>query len=526
MPTTRKAIRDDTATARKAATRVAGKKKNATAKRPSATRKPVDRRKGTPAKNRSTAAKRSSAKTGAKPTVIVVNMIPRSLSGEDNQDSEPTITVSPANPLNIVASAFTPDPGSGAFAPIYVSTDGGMSWSLNSIVPSSVAQGSMTADITVAFGAGNRLYAGIIRLPYQGDLTRLNILRSDDFQSATPMKVLIDRTGKGVDQPYVQALTVASGPDKGKDRLYVGDNDFNAPGKTATIDQSLDAAKATPAFKSVRLESRSTSGQDGPPVRPCPHPDGTVYAVFHSWRTYDDRTGKGTADIVVVRDDKGATGSSPYSALVDPGDGKVGQRVAQGTKFNFNGYLGLQRTGGDVAIAVDPRDSAKVYVAFNDDNGSDYTLHLRRSTDRGAAWSADLRTISNALNPAIAVNNAGVVGVVFQQLVGTGAAQRWDTKFISSADGVNWSSITLATTPANNPAKKFDPYLGDYEHLTAVGKDFYGVFSASNVPNKANFPNGVKFQRNANFATNTLLDVDNSTPVHPSIDPFFFKITG
>jgi len=83
----------------------------------------------------------------------------------------------------------------------------------------------------------------------------------------------------------------------------------------------------------------------------------------------------------------------------------------------------------------------------------------------------------------------------------------------------------LATTPASTPAKEFDPYLGDYDYLTAVGKDFYGVFSANNTPRKSNFPHGVTFQRNANFATGTLLDVDNVTPVKPSIDPFFFKVT-
>jgi len=34
----------------------------------------------------------------------------------------------------------------------------------------------------------------------------------------------------------------------------------------------------------------------------------------------------------------------------------------------------------------------------------------------------------------------------------------------------------LAQVPANGPPKQFDPYLGDYEHLMAVGKDFYGIF--------------------------------------------------
>ena len=477
-------------------------------------------------------SKTATRKAGAKKKtpggqVLLVNMIPRSLSGESHQDSEPTIAVNPANPLQIAGSAFTPDPAGGDLAPIYVSTDGGNTWSLNSIVPSSAADGSATSDITVAFASSsNRLYAGIIRVPYPPHHPRLNILRSNDFQSATEMTVLTERIGKGVDQPYVQATTVANGPDKGKDRVYVGDNDFNAVGHTATIDRSLDAGKANPAFTSLRIERRTTSGQDGPPIRPVIHPDGTLYAVFHSWRTYNDSTGAGTADVVVVRDDNGAAGATSFADLLDPGDGKAGVRLVQNVKFNFNGYLGLQRTGGDVAIALDPNDSNKVYVAYNDDHGADYMLHVLRSTDRGATWSADLRSWRNALNPALAINSAGKVGLLYQQLTGTGAGQRWVTKFESSTNGTTWSALTLATVPAQTPPIQFDPYLGDYDHLMAVGKDFYGVFSANNTPKKANFPKGVKFQRNASFTTQTLLDVDNVTPVDPSIDPFFFRITG
>src|SRR2546423_12310337 len=102
--------------------------------------------------------------------VLVVNMIPRSMSFEQEQDSEPTVTVNPANPLQIAASAFTADPGGGSLAPIFTSVDGGNTWTLKSIVPSSAADGSATADITVSFGtSSNRLYAGIIRLPFPPD---------------------------------------------------------------------------------------------------------------------------------------------------------------------------------------------------------------------------------------------------------------------------------------------------------------------------------------------------------------------
>lgn len=472
------------------------------------------------------AGKKASSKLAAS-AVFVVNMIPKSLSGEEHQDSEPTIAVNPANPLQIAASAFTPDPSEGPRAPIYVSTDGGQTWTLNSIVPSTVADGSATADITVAFGSSsNVLYAGIIRFPIVNDRTRLNILRTKNFQSAAMMDVLADRTGRGVDQPYVQAATVASGVDKGKDRVYVGDNDFNGTGgKTATIDQTLSGAGSNPPFKSVRIESRATSGQDGPPVRPAIHPDGTVYAVFHSWRSFNGNTGDGTADIVVVRDDKGGTGPSPFTDLVDPNDHKAGVRVVQGAKFNFNGFLGQQRTGGDVSIAVDPTNKNIVYIAYNDDQGGFYVLHVRKSIDGGKTWSPDVRTTRDALNPALAVNSAGKLGLLFQQLSGTGA-KNWVTQFELSSGGPPERTFVLHKAPGNRPLKQFDPYLGDYDHLMAVGKDFYGIFSGSNSPRKENFPSGVVYQRNVNWNTSTLLDVDNATTVNPSIDPFFFKVKG
>jgi len=85
---------------------------------------------------------------------MIVNIIPNSLSGETNQDSEPSLAVNPANPLQIAASAFTPDPMGGPNAPIYVSTDGGQTWVLNSIVPSR----RITGDISQNFsGTESRL---------------------------------------------------------------------------------------------------------------------------------------------------------------------------------------------------------------------------------------------------------------------------------------------------------------------------------------------------------------------------------
>ncbi len=470
--------------------------------------------------------------------VLVVNMIPKSMSGEQNQDSEPCIAVNPANAQQIAATAFTPDPMGGDMAPIFISQDGGNNWMLNSIVPSE----QITGDITISYGStGSWLYAGILRFPAPAQQTRLNILRTDNSLSADAMSVLVDRTG--VDQPYIQAATAtrSASAAQAEDRVYVGHNDFGAGnGQTTTIEFSLDGRETTPTFDKVRLEQRPTAGQNGPQSRPTIHPDGVVYAAYYGWRarngSWPANTLVVTADVVVVRDDNWASGNAPFTVLTDPGDNLPGLRVTQSVTFPFHstgqGVPGQQRVGGDIAIAVDPTDSQRVYLAWgqNEPATSVYSLHLRRSTDGGASWSSDLLPpLPMAINPSLAVNDQGKVGLLYQQLTGTGAAERWVTHLRRSTDAIHWDDLILATVPASTPSvvppTGFDPYIGDYDHLMAVGKDFYGVFSAQNTPDKTNFPNGVVFQRNADFTTRTLLDVDNSTAVTVSIDPFFFKVT-
>src|SRR5580704_16336317 len=147
--------------------------------------------------------------------ISVVNMIPRSLSGETNQDSEPNLAVNPNNPSQMVGTAFTPNPSGGVLAPIYVSSNGGTTWTLNPIVPGATA-GFPTGDITMKFGGtSNVLYGGILR----ADTLALNILRTASYTSATPMTILVSRGSE--DQPWVQATT-ATAVSGSPDRVYIG----------------------------------------------------------------------------------------------------------------------------------------------------------------------------------------------------------------------------------------------------------------------------------------------------------------
>src|SRR5712691_9307082 len=405
----------------------------------------------------------------------IVNIIPASLSDESGQDSEPNLAVNPAQPSDMVATAFTPAPMGGPNAPIYVSTDGGNTWSLRMVVPGNGFAG--TGDITVGFATtGGTLYAGILN----GTTGRMQILRTSNFASTTTMAVLVDRDSE--DQPWVVAASVVVGPIS-QDRVFVGNNKLNQPGgKTPIIDVSQNAATAAPpaGFTPVQLEHRSTARQDGPPIRTALHPDGTVYAAF--------------------------------------------QRVVTNRFIRFNAMMGQERLGADLSIAVDPTDANTAWIAWCDrvggSAGTDWTLHVSRSVDRGQTWSADLRTITNAKNPALAVNSNRLLGLLYQQFTGT----TWDTKLELTPNG--WSSpvapLVLHTARSNSPASLGSPYIGDYIRLLAVGADFYGVFCGNNTPNMANFPNGVTYQRAADWTNHRLLSTNGVTVVQPSIDPFFF----
>ncbi len=455
----------------------------------------------------------------------LTNIIPGSLSGEANQDSEPNIAVNPAKPTDMVATAFTPDPLHGANAPIYVSTDGGQSWSLRTVVPGNGPFG--TDDISVGFAtSGGILYCGILSANAPPNQTRLQILRTSNYLSTATIPVVVDRLG--VDQPWVVAGSLLATPEGSSDRVYVGNNDLGAAaGHTATVDLSLNAAQApAPAgFTPHRLEQVATIGQDGPPVRLAVHPDGTVYAVHQRWTAAKGTTI--TMDVVVTRDDAWGSGANPFTALTDATDRAIGQKVVTGRTVVWNAMMGQERLGADSAIAVDPTNSNVVWVAWGDRVGGatgSWTIHVHRSTDRGQSWSNDLRTVTKGKNPGLAVNSNRQLGLSCQQLVGLGASQRWQTTFEVTADG--WRTpvkpAALHTALAAQPVHTFLPYLGDYARLLAVGLDFFGVFSGSNHPDKANFPHDVVYQRNVDWTAHTLYDLDGITPVPDSIDPFFF----
>jgi hypothetical protein len=456
-------------------------------------------------------------------SISVVNMIPNSWSGEQNQDCETGISFNPSNPNELVGTAFTFDnpagssavsPAmSGAWAPVYYSTDGGSTWSLQKTLPSGAGAVLPTFDVTVRFsGDAQMIYSGLI------DAASNSIVINRATNPTTQMTTLVTRSG---DQPFVEAIT--SG---GNDKVYVGYNDSGGSG--ATIDQSLDAATAAPpaGFNQVTPPPDARNSSAGPKVRVAIHSSGTVYAAFYS------QNSDGTFDVVVVKDLNWGGSSPAYNALTDSGDHKKGVRVATSINADPSGTedadFGNDRRGWELAIAVDPNNADRVYIVYSDGTtAANYTLHVRRSTDGGQTWLADSRTIVKAKNPGLAINDDGDVGFLYQQVVGATGSSSWVTIFEQTSDDFgSQTSHTLCTTPSSTPSPATDmaTYIGDYAKLQASGRDFFGTFAADNTPDTVNFPSGITYQRNADWTTKQLLNTDNTTPVSVSIDPFFFSV--
>ncbi len=454
--------------------------------------------------------------------VTVVNMVPASNSGETNRDAEPNLAIDPANPLTLAASAFTPDPNSTLSGVLYYSIDGGQTWNLtNAFIPASATLGCMTTycDITLRFGGtSHTLYASFLVVNGSGN-TDLSIGAianiSTNARTFTSLQTSAGTSAGFADQPWVEAATVQP-----NDHTYVDYNDIRLSNNTATMDLSLNPVPPPPSgFNATVVDTTNTCSQDAPSVRPAVHQSGTVYVTFYRW------TGScSTADIIVVRDDNWGTGPNAFQALQDSITHTIGQRVATGITLG-GGSLGNQRVGSQLAIAVDPNNSQTVYISWGD--GSPYTLHVRRSTDGGQTWGSDLRTISSATNPGLAINNQGKVAFLYQALVNPGSGNRWRTHLERTTNAfTSVQDLILADVPDQAGSYAGSNPIGDYDNVVAQGADFYGVFSAFNTADNANFPNGVTYLRYADFNLHRLYaDVGHTITVNDSIDPYFFHVS-
>ncbi len=417
----------------------------------------------------------------AAPDVTIVDIIPNTMKLEHSQNAEPNLAVNPADPTKMVISVFGP----GAGNPIFISKDRGNTWALLQRIPA--------GDISVGWGGPYDAFLTALS-PSGAAITTLRLHDPTIRSVFRPLPRSTYRPSDSPDQPWTEA-----GFAEGVARIYVTNNDLSQATKTASMHQSLDGGRT---WRNIVLEKVTPGdGSDGAAVRSASTGD-TVYAAFQRFNatTGPDETG----DIVVVRDDAG--GANSY---LDLGASGVGVNVATGERLP-QGYLGQERLGSDLSIAVDPVDPTRVVIAYAAVRAGQVVVVVKISQNSGATWAESYQTPADSGLPALAITPGGTIGLLSTRYDGTHLETHLtetNNEFTSNTD------ILLSSFVDTSVALEFDPFIGDYEDLVAVGNTFYGTFSASN--NTAGFPKKPIFLRDESLL--------GTARVPYSIDPFFFR---
>lgn len=463
--------------------------------------------------------------------VRLVNVIPKLYSGESRNNPEPGVGVNPNNALiigytaHLLGNDLCVNPKRSG---VFTSASGGNNWTLRCVLKENV--GAYPGDLTIRFnGEGSWAYVSHLRpkrLHFVG--TQTNLLTVKELLSGEFAKLT------AADQPQVRTR-----PGSAEEEFGIAMIDGDHTEGSCSFARFLWADKASDpaAFTSECLDFRSLERPWA--IRLTMHKDGFTYATYLRSETLED--GSSIGSVVVVRGTPSASGGTLDDLKHDvgtaecPADSKLGVIVVCGVPLpwepgygpDVNEVFGWEVRRGSLAIAVDPNDWKKVYVAWGDGSvmGSQLTLRVRGSSDGGATWGEDLFKITDATNPALAVDEKGRLGFLYQRFIAS--SRRWETHLAWTAvTGSAGNDIVLADAPAGDEQMPLasdleGPYQGDFADLVAVRGSFFGAFSAWNDPKLMVFPSGVRYNR---LCSGGELRNAFGNVVAPSIDPYFFEV--
>src|SRR3989442_10466286 len=119
------------------------------------------------------------------------------------RDSEPSIAVDPSNPMRIAILSFAENWGGGANAPVWISTNGGSTWTKSFIIGTPASGQGGSNDQKIAFDSLGRIV-----------LVELDFAVNDFIyrQTGAPGTPLTSGTGFGNDQPHIDVDKTAASP--------------------------------------------------------------------------------------------------------------------------------------------------------------------------------------------------------------------------------------------------------------------------------------------------------------------------
>jgi hypothetical protein len=380
------------------------------------------------------------------------------------QELEPSITVNPANPRNLVA-AWKQDVGPQSTRSDLVasSRDGGRTWRRSTIPALSKCTGGAAdgaSDPWVAAGVDGTVYFTGLAPHFQGDtpLSAVVASRSRGGGRTWRAPATIAAPAEGNETPAITASPRRAG------RAYAVWAEF----ATAAIKISVTGDHGLAWSAPIVVDPSIPNALDLVP-RLVVLPGEALVTVF---ARAEFTTGVGK--IYATRSlDKGRTWTAPVELLAAPiekfFDPETGEELPQPQFEN---------------VAVAPDGTVYVTVEANT-SASAGEIVVVRSSDGGARW-ARVRSPgvgAYAFEPAIAVDRGGTVGITWYDLRNHrpgDAALSGDVWFARSDDrGASWRETHVAgPTDLRTGALARQNRFGEYQGLAARGRDrFVAIFT-------------------------------------------------
>ena len=424
--------------------------------------------------------------------VVVNNTDPNLTNTDTFNDGETSITANPANPNEVVVTAFS---GSwGANAPLWQTTDGGNLWTKQFTIPAppGIAAGGCPCDQAVDYGSANQMsgtflisdiFSGTTTDP--GSAAAWNwlvvggVTQPTNFNNVPPPG--------GVDQPWLLVNVDPTIP--AQDNVYTAYDDFtngsNCAGDACNERVSASYGVNPPNF-TVDNQSGTATGNINPGHRLAVDPrNGFVYSLFQR-NIAGGAGGSKNIDYMLNRStDGGATWTLNGMA--------GGIIVANADSTQPTPKFGTVNAllGGVDHAAVDPTNGDVYYVYGNRDSGTNNNrLAIRRIQDNGGGGVTVgpenfVTGQVEAAIPSVAVASNGTVGVFYYTFDGlSGGIPTFTAHLAQSSDqGVTFSDQVLLTflSSATDNGNNRQRVLGDYMQMKAVDTCFFGAFTGNGV---------------------------------------------
>ncbi len=427
---------------------------------------------------------------------VVNNSDPNLTNTDTFNDGETSITVNPANPNEVVVTAFSG--GWGANAPLWQSTDGGNIWTKQFTIPAppGIAAAGCPCDQAIDYGMANQMSGTFLISDIFGGTTTDpasaaawnwlvvgGVTQPTNFNNSPPPG--------GVDQPWLLVNVDPTIP--AQDNVYTAYDDFtngnNCVGDACTERVSASYGVNPPNFTADN-QSGTATGSINPGHRLAVDPrNGFVYSLFQR-NVAAGNGGSKNIDYMLNR----STDAGTTWTLNGMAGGII---VANADSTQPTPKFGTVNAllGGVDHAAVDPNNGDVYYVYGNRDAGTgNDRLAIRRIQDDGAGGvtvgpESFVTGQVEAAIPSVAVASNGIVGVFYYTFDGTSPPPDnlpiFSAHLAQSTDqGVTFSDQVLLTflSSATDSGNARQRVLGDYMQMKAVDTCFFGAFTGNGVP--------------------------------------------